>query len=67
MERSFRVVRRFKEETDKGWKYGIRLSNTRGDSLILYFDSESDIDSFQIQDDLVVKVANPQKTLTEST
>lgn len=66
MERVFRVVRKFKEETEKGWKYGVRLTNDNKDSLTLYFDVESQVDSFQIDDSLVVKLVNPQKTLTET-
>lgn len=65
MDRKFRVVRKFKEETEKGWKYGIRLSNVGGNNLTLYFDSESEMDSYQIQDDLAVKILNPQTTLVK--
>lgn len=63
LERRFVVVRKFTEETEKGLKYGIRLSNDEGDNLVLHFKSESDLDGFEIGDNLTVKVVNPQTTV----
>jgi len=60
VKRKFRVVRKFKEETDKGWKFGIRLANIEGDSFKIMLDSESELSDYHIQDELLVEIVNPQ-------
>jgi hypothetical protein len=63
MERKMRVVRKAKEETAKGFKFALRLSNPANESVVLFFDSEKELEGYKIQDDVVVKIESPQTKL----
>jgi len=63
MEREFRVTRKARVQSNKGFKYELTLSNIKGDLVKVQFDEEKELEPYQIQDIINVKITKPQTKL----
>jgi hypothetical protein len=67
MNLNLKVLQKQKVETGKGYKYALKLGDKKGDSLTILVDEEEQLDAYEINDSISVKVSRAQQQLPVQT